>query len=76
MNGDCLFSVLVHFVLQGSSLFLFPLWLKDFRMFNIFVFPPPHLLHVIFSYMVAYFVSLSMLIPTLHFQMHAGHPIG
>ena len=40
-NGDCLFSVLVHFVLQGSSLFLFPLWLKDFRMFNIFVFPPP-----------------------------------
>ena len=26
-------SVLVHFVLQGSSLFLFPFWLKDFHLY-------------------------------------------
>ena len=28
-----LVSVLVHFVLQGSSLFLFPFWLKDFHLY-------------------------------------------
>jgi hypothetical protein len=27
------FSVLVHCVLQGSSLFLFPFWLKDFHLY-------------------------------------------
>jgi len=30
---DGMVSVLVHFVLQGSSLFLFPFWLKDFHLY-------------------------------------------
>ena len=33
LHSDRAVSVLVHFVLQGSSLFLFPFWLKDFHLY-------------------------------------------